>query len=110
MNLQKSYKLATCRFGYLSEPQNVKERKREKLSRQFLYKMNEESNTKVCYVLSAKVCREAPRESCRDSQESKNVVQRESYVGGRVLQLCTEQKCCREQQKVSNGSATQEEE
>jgi hypothetical protein len=30
--------------------------------------MNEESNTKVCYVLSAKVCREAPRESCRDSQ------------------------------------------
>ena len=43
-------------------------KRREKLSRQFLYKMNEESNTKVCYVLSAKECREAPRESCRDSQ------------------------------------------
>ena len=28
----------------------------------------ERATTKVCYVLSAKVCREAPRESCRDNQ------------------------------------------
>ena len=70
MNLQKSYKLATCRFGYLW-PQNVK--KREKLSRQFLYKM----------------CAEKHQEIVREiAKESKNVVQRESYVGGRVLQLC----------------------
>ena len=44
------------------------------------------------------------------AKESKNVVQRESYVGGRVLQLCVALKCCRVQQRVSNGSATQEEE
>ena len=31
------------------------------------------------------------------AKENKNVVQRESYVGGRVLQLCAAQKCCREQ-------------
>ena len=44
------------------------------------------------------------------AKESKNVVQGESYVVGRVLQLCVAQKCCRVQQRVSNGSATQKEE
>jgi hypothetical protein len=75
MNLQKSYKLATCRFGYLW-PQNVKrEREREKLSRQFLYKMSAEKHQEI---------------AVETSKESKNVVQRESYIGGRVLQLCAE--------------------
>ena len=81
----------------LSEPQNAKERKRE-------------SNTKVCYVLSAKCVEKHQEKAIETAEESKNVVQGESYVGGRVLQLCAAQKCCKEQQRVSSGSATQEEE
>ena len=38
MNLQKSYKLATCRFGYLW-PQNVKKRERNCHSNFSIYKM-----------------------------------------------------------------------
>ena len=72
--------------------------------------MNEESNTKVCYVLSAKCAEKHQEKAIETAEESKNVVQGESYVGGRVLQLCATQKCCREQQRISSGSATQEEE
>ena len=80
--------------------------------------MNEESNTKVCYVLSAKSAEKHQEKAVETAKESKNVVKRESYVGGRVLQLCaaqqraakwaTESSC--EQQTVSSGSAAQEEE
>jgi hypothetical protein len=58
--------------------------------------MNEESNTKVCYVLSAKCAEKHQEKAVETAEESKNVVQGESYVGGRVLQLCAAQKCCKE--------------
>ena len=83
------------------------------MSRQFLYKMNGESNNKsvLCAMCWVQKCAEKHQEKAVETaKESKNVVQRESYVGGRVLQLCVAQKCCREQQRVSSGSATQEEE
>ena len=70
--------------------------------------MNGESNNQSVRVQK---CAEKHQEKAAETaKESKDVVQRESYVGGRVLQLCAEQKCRREQQRVSNGSATQEEE
>ena len=53
--------------------------------------MNEESNTKVCYVLSAKSAEKHQEKAVETAKESKNVVKRESYVGGRVLQLCAAQ-------------------
>ena len=83
------------------------------MSRQFLYKMNGESNNQsvLCAMCWVQKCVEKHQEKAVETaKESKNVVQRESYVGGRVLQLCAAQKCCREQQRVSSGSATQEEE
>jgi hypothetical protein len=56
----------------------------------------ERATTKVCYVLSAESVEKHQERAVETAKESKNVVQGESYVGGRVLQLCAAQKCCKE--------------